>query len=336
MKVYQARTASSVGWQSLIKSRNLNSQMAKRAVLGALIACFSACANPITELSQREWISRKQGSLGDWRDVIVGGAPLLDSMEGSTALLVTGFKDITVDSEEQADSTVNAEIEMVAFDPSDGIEPNAGSAVPVTEDGYFLTANHVIEGESPTLIAVVGNEENEEIPFLAKSPARIVWRSPDESKLDLALVHAPLTPYWGVPRPAELEGMDRNEPVAVTGWSGINKGKAFAGTAAGKLLSVSARRGTSPGPVWRVIKHSVPLDYCDSGGPLFTREGRLIGVNIQRWLFSRLRSKRPGAPRYRSIAIAPDFEWLQRVIAADRELNLVGSQREKVASQADA
>jgi serine protease Do len=152
-------------------------------------------------------------------------------------------------------------------------EGTLSSAVPITDDGYFLTAAHCVNRDSLTLLAFDVNRK------LMNLPARVVWQGDGP---DLALVHAamrPLQPFHLVD-PASLAS---GSHVVITGWSGIIKNTSPP-MAGGKLGQVFPWHRLASGAVWREVEHDVPLNQGDSGGPLLTLNGHLVGINLKRTL----------------------------------------------------
>jgi S1-C subfamily serine protease len=142
---------------------------------------------------------------------------------------------------------------------------DGGSAAPISPDGYFLTADHVL--------ARVGTGLNAFVIYrwsgtLVTAKARVVWRS---SKADLALLHVPLkTPYfyrWTPPQ--------RWLPAGT--WvihGGIATGFKFA---AGKLGTALAPENQFTRT--RRFEIDIPLQPGDSGGPVVDGFGQLVGIN---------------------------------------------------------
>ncbi len=145
--------------------------------------------------------------------------------------------------------------------PSDA---DGGSAAPITPDGYFLTADHVLShmaGRNVFLIYGQGGR-------LAPAKARVVWRSASD---DIALLHIPVkTPYyyqWTPPDRWLAEGSRVIHGGISTGFK----------SADGKLGTALAPAGVF---TWnRRFKIDIPLQPGDSGGPIVDAYGRLIGIN---------------------------------------------------------
>lgn len=143
-------------------------------------------------------------------------------------------------------------------------DADGGSAAPLTGDGYFLTADHVLArmaGRNVFLIYGQGGR-------LAPALARVVWR--DEGS-DLALLHIPArTPYFYQWTPAEK-------------WLPIGTSLTHGGIATGfksgdgKLGTALAPQGSFTGN--RKFKMDIPLQPGDSGGPVVDAYGRLVGIN---------------------------------------------------------
>ena len=146
-------------------------------------------------------------------------------------------------------------------DPGDA---EGGSATPLSPDGYFLTADHVLSQlEARNVFVLYGRKGR-----LTPSKARVVWRS---SREDLALLHiqesTPEYYHWTSP--------DHWLP----GGTGVMHG----GIATG-LKSRPGKLSTTLAPEraftrTRKFKISIPLRPGDSGGPVVDAYGRLVGIN---------------------------------------------------------
>ncbi|MCX6880476.1 MAG: serine protease [Verrucomicrobia bacterium] len=142
---------------------------------------------------------------------------------------------------------------------------DGGSAVPITPDGYFLTADHVL--------ARVGGERNAFVIYrwegrLMTAKARVVWRS---ASADLALLHVPhATPRyyrWTPPDQWLPEGTRVIHGGIATGYK----------SPTGKLTSTLAPEHRFT--LARRFKISIRLQPGDSGGPVVSASGGLIGIN---------------------------------------------------------
>lgn len=143
-------------------------------------------------------------------------------------------------------------------------DADGGSAAPITADGYFLTADHVlsrIAGRNVFLIYGQGGR-------LAPARARVVWRS--ESS-DLALLHIPVkTPFYYRWTPRDNWLPSGNAIIH----GGISTGFK---SSPGKLSTTLGPEGPFTGT--RRFKMDLPLQPGDSGGPVVDAHGGLIGIN---------------------------------------------------------
>ncbi len=190
------------------------------------------------------------------------------------------------------------------------------AAVPITRDGYFLTAAHCVNMESLTLVAFDAKRR------LVNLPARVVWKG---EEADLALVHAemrPLEPF----RVADGSVLTAGTRVVIAGWSGAIKNTAPP-LAAGRVRQVSRWRRTASGAVWCEVEHDAPLNQGDSGGPLLTLDGGLVGINSQlgfefggmwRALLGIAGPLDQPFAGYNGLAVCPESGWVMGMVEADR------------------
>ena len=173
-------------------------------------------------------------------------------LERVSAVVVTGRTDLN--------NWVNRDF-STSQAPKDA---DGGSAAPITEDGYFLTADHVLANMAGRNVFLIYGQGGK----LAPVKARVVWRS---EASDLALLHVPLkTPYfyhWSPP--------ERWLPIGTT----IIHGGIATGLKLpeGKLSSSLAPEKAFTGN--RRFKMDIPLQPGDSGGPVLDAYGNLVGIN---------------------------------------------------------
>ncbi len=178
-------------------------------------------------------------------------------------------------------------------------DADGGSATPITADGYFLTASHVLATAAGRNVFVIYGREDE----LRGARARVVWRS---AAADLALLKAPLA----TPRHYQWTPADRWVPQ---GTPIIHAGIATGfdpppGELASSIPPAAGRRGHQR------FKHNLPLRPGDSGGAVLDARGRLIGVNSAVEFLVPLET----AFFIESEGSRPDLEWLERRIENDR------------------
>ncbi len=185
------------------------------------------------------------------------------------------------------------------FTEGDGPDDaDGGSGIPISSDGYFLTADHVLARAAGKNVFVIHGQ----LGRLRATRARIVWRS---ASTDLALLHIPLA----TPRHYNWTPDDRWLPVGTPlVHSGIATGFR---SEPGKLVTAIA-----PGKGAR-FKHDIPLEPGDSGGAVIDARGQLVGVNSAVEFLVPLDT----AFFIESEANRPNVRALQRVIERDRRRN---------------
>ena len=149
----------------------------------------------------------------------------------------------------------------VAHAPGDA---DGGSATPITADGYFLTADHVLARMDGRYVYVIYGGGGPLKPY----HARVVWRS---EGADLALLHVPIaTPLF-------------YQFTPLSRWLPIGTPVMHGGIATG-FNSTPGKLGTAlppEGPLTRTrkFKIDIPLQPGDSGGPVVDAYGGLVGIN---------------------------------------------------------
>jgi S1-C subfamily serine protease len=174
-------------------------------------------------------------------------------------------------------------------------DADGGSAVPITSDGYFLTADHVLTHAAGRNVFVLQAQSGK----LSATKARIVWRS---ASGDVALLHINWpTPHFYQWAPSD-HWIPEGTPVI---HAGIATG--FHSTP-GKLVTSFA-----PNRFGR-FKYDIPLQPGDSGGPVINARGELIGINSAVEYLVPIET----AFFIESEANRPDVYALERLIERDR------------------
>jgi S1-C subfamily serine protease len=167
-----------------------------------------------------------------------------------------------------------------------------GLAGAVSEDGYFLTAYHVVEEADK--VHLVSSQDMDTL-----LEATVIWRSQEH---DLALIRGPVET---IPFPIA--------PPAIAGLACFCGGGLSGSCSAGKIDKVSSKAGFS------TIIHTAPLMAGDSGGPLITHDGLLLGINVQDQAVVTLNPLLFKAKTHRrSKASMIDAELLEKIIGQDR------------------
>lgn len=296
------------------------------AVLIAL-GFFAACSiqEPRPRLVDAAMV-RKASSVAEWSEDDPAFAEVLRDVSRNTANVLMGPWSIDINDVAGGGS-------RIAFEGSGKL--GMAAAVPVAEDGYFLTVAHAVDtAERLTLVAWV---EDAEFGGARQATPRIVW-APGTDGPDIALLHADLGPLQS------FETADRpylTQPVGVTGSSAMmrmailtkteSELTRFSSVAIGRVVKVGKTRGGKRGPAYRLIRHDAPTIHGDSGGALVDNQGNLLGVNVTvhppPWLAwipyvgVRMGLAVDGVS-FRSQAIQPDFAWLRKVIETDRQRRL--------------
>jgi S1-C subfamily serine protease len=191
----------------------------------------------------------------------------------------------------------------VSIAPGDA---DGGSAAPISPDGYFLTADHVLARSEGRNIFVIHNSGGR----LSSSRARVVWRS---ESADLALLHIPVrTPYfyrWTRPDRWLPEGTGVIHGGIATGFNSPE----------GKLTtSLAPERFATRN---RSFKIDIPLRPGDSGGAVVDAYGSLVGINSAVEFLVPMET----AFFVDSEANRPNTAMLERLMAKDRARNRRGA-----------
>lgn len=135
-----------------------------------------------------------------------------------------------------------------------------GSGFVISEDGYIVTNNHVIEGADEIMIEFFGGE---------KLPAKLIGTDP---KTDIALLKVEAT------KPLPFVAFGNSDLARVGDWvvaMGNPLGQGFSVSAG----IVSARNRELSGTYDDYLQTDAAINRGNSGGPLFNMDGQVIGVN---------------------------------------------------------
>ncbi|WP_338332984.1 Do family serine endopeptidase [Acetobacter sp. LMG 32666] len=145
--------------------------------------------------------------------------------------------------------------------PSKQLIEARGSGFVISADGYVVTNNHVVKGATKVTVTLDDG---------TTLPAKVVGR---DGKTDLALLK--VTPTQKLPF-IELGESDDVQPgewvIAVGNPYGLG------GTVTAGIVSARGR-DINEGPYDNFIQVDAPINRGNSGGPLFTQDGKVVGVN---------------------------------------------------------
>lgn len=255
-----------------------------KSVITAILA-YALAAMSIVGCSPAASPIEKSRSFAPLEAHHVAGVAFRQYMQDRTALLLAGaeVRKVTPPLGDNGDMQVELTVEGGKDHPA-----GYGSACALPQDGYYLTAAHCLINQPIWLVAIAGDKP-------AFALARVVWSDPEA---DLAVLYSPLQTAgrFAWDQAAVIE----DQPIATLG--------AASGPSAGRLFQAvypNERHGVMD------VLHSAPLLKSDSGGPLMTLKGELIGVNVQvaRTLLM---------TKY-STARRPDIRKINEIIARDEQ-----------------
>ena len=275
----------------------------------AAVCAVIGCASQQGEALRPQLKARKATSVAEWEG---GEARLRDATMRMGIILpdgadATGFPiKLRAPGEEQKES-----FEFIK-DGGAGDRTRIGAGVPITADGYFLTAKHCLGARTPAVFLYDRKTEK-----VIKSVAQVVWTSDDEADLALLRTSHRISEPFDL---ADVQTASKGDRVGATGWSGLGEGGVFDGMGAGRIRAIEERRNR--GRVWYEVEHDAPIHPGDSGGPLIDARGRLVGIHSggKVGAISIYRPKPEGAPLrgFQAISNLPDASWLMGEIEADR------------------
>lgn len=147
--------------------------------------------------------------------------------------------------------------------PGGEVEQGSGSGVIISDDGYIVTNNHVIEGASEILVILNVGEQY---------TAKLVG---SDSKTDLAVlkIEAEALTYANLGTSSELRVGDT--AIAI----GNPLGQEFAGTTTQGIISGLNRSVTIDNKTMNLIQTDAAINPGNSGGALVNNHGEVIGIN---------------------------------------------------------
>ncbi len=246
--------------------------------------------------------ARRHASLGAWQGKNMNGLEATSYASHLTTLVLPPHAQLKMKHVRQPDGRHILRV------TAKGKDLFCGSAVPLTRDGYFLTAAHNLESADQLILLLPAENDT-----AGKAFARLVWKGQwQKDGPDLALLHAPLHPLVTATI-ADPVCLRRRTPVMASGYSGNRPVQG-----GGLILRLGRMKSTDGGPRWRRLSHNAPLAAGDSGGPLLGDDGRLLGINTGFYSPWALPFGYRWIPGYQGVATAPDPAGIQSLIDQDR------------------
>lgn len=141
-------------------------------------------------------------------------------------------------------------------------QSSLGSGFVITEDGYILTNNHVVEGMDEIKVKFTDKEEY---------TARIIGRDP---KIDVALIKIDVNKRLPVATLGDSDKLEIGDWVIA-----IGNPFGLGHTVTAGIVSAKGRHGILPGSYEDFIQTDAAINPGNSGGPLINLNGEVIGIN---------------------------------------------------------
>jgi serine protease Do len=137
----------------------------------------------------------------------------------------------------------------------------AGSGFFISEDGYIVTNNHVVEGAQKITVTLKDGRELE---------AKVIGT---DARTDIAVIKVSGSKFRYVQ-------FEPNTNIRVGDWVvAIGNPFGLGGTATAGIVSAVGREDVGRGNISEFIQIDAPINPGNSGGPTFDMAGRVIGVN---------------------------------------------------------
>ena len=175
--------------------------------------------------------------------------------------IIASIKDSVVEINTEVITETNNYFSFFGFPGQQVIEEGAGSGVIISQDGYIITNNHVIEDASTINVRLTDGNVY---------PATLVGT---DSKSDIAVIKIDAENL----NPAIIGDSDHllvGDAVIAIG----NPLGSLGGTATNGIISALNRQVTVENEVMNLIQTNAAINQGNSGGGLFNTNGELIGI----------------------------------------------------------
>lgn len=242
----------------------------------------------------------KAPSMKAWEDKSISGTKISAFCYKRLATTVKGSWKVSIPAPRN-EGLINVSVHMQGLG-------GLGAATVISHDGYLLTAEHCINVEPISVVIKEGNRKLKEVR------ARVVWKgkASTESEPDLALLHVDHA-FTSVFTLGDAGGLSLRSPVFASGYSHFNES-----TCAGVVIRAPTAHAGDSGVRWTVFEHDAPTSRGDSGGPVFGREGQLLGINVKGSTWAWYWRGKPVWWHHRAVCHRPDMAWLKEVMEKDR------------------
>jgi len=272
-----------------------------------VLACVSGCRATPARSPSLDWrLADKVESFRPFLAARLGNNLLANFLASHTAGVSHGAEVIGSSTRPTTGPSNSFSIEVQYREQPDGSSPTTfiGSAAPITEDGYILTAAHCVMPAAPVYVIIAARAN---VPRVL--PARVVWSGwtgeTGDPESDLAVLHVEHVALRPLQSAAD-DDVVAGAQVYLSGQSGPSAGRILRDP-----FRVTRRTGRAVSPNVHLIFHGAPCVEADSGGPLVSAEGRLIGIN-------RSTHQRVDRSAIATLALRPDVRWLESLINLDR------------------
>ncbi|MBR4071445.1 MAG: trypsin-like peptidase domain-containing protein [Clostridia bacterium] len=201
---------------------------------------------------------------GGGDDMIIYKSAMVTDADGNeitTNLTVSGVADIVSDSVVEISTEV-----MTSYGPFQYVSDGAGSGVIISENGYIITNNHVIAGESNSVADTITVRLKDTTEYEAKVVGT-------DAESDIALLKIEATGL----KAAIVGDSDKlvvGENIVAVG----NPLGELGGTVTSGIVSATGRTINVDGTEMKLIQIDAAVNPGNSGGGLFNLKGELVGI----------------------------------------------------------